>query len=106
MIRNLLASSGLALIAACATTPADLEPLDPAAFQVAFPVEEEIDHPVRIVETAVPLPLPGQMKAVASTTPEPQVSPEEAIKEGREPNASVAQVLPCYRTLDRIEKSL
>jgi 2-hydroxy-4-carboxymuconate semialdehyde hemiacetal dehydrogenase len=29
-----------------------------------------------------------------------------AIKEGREPNASVAQVLPCYRTLDRIEKSL
>jgi 2-hydroxy-4-carboxymuconate semialdehyde hemiacetal dehydrogenase len=29
-----------------------------------------------------------------------------AIRERREPNASVAQVLPCYRTLDRIEKSL
>jgi 2-hydroxy-4-carboxymuconate semialdehyde hemiacetal dehydrogenase len=29
-----------------------------------------------------------------------------AIREGREPNASVAQVLSCYRTLDRIEKSL
>ncbi|MEJ0100637.1 MAG: Gfo/Idh/MocA family oxidoreductase [Pseudomonadota bacterium] len=29
-----------------------------------------------------------------------------AIKEGREPNASLAQVLPAYRTLDRIEKSL
>jgi 2-hydroxy-4-carboxymuconate semialdehyde hemiacetal dehydrogenase len=29
-----------------------------------------------------------------------------AIAEGREPNASVAQVLPAYRTLDRIEKSL
>jgi 2-hydroxy-4-carboxymuconate semialdehyde hemiacetal dehydrogenase len=29
-----------------------------------------------------------------------------AIKEGREPNASVKQVLPAYRTLDRIEKSL
>jgi len=28
-----------------------------------------------------------------------------AIKEGREPNASVAQVLPAYRNLDRIEKS-
>jgi len=28
-----------------------------------------------------------------------------AIKEGREPNASVAQVLPAYRTLDLIEKS-
>jgi 2-hydroxy-4-carboxymuconate semialdehyde hemiacetal dehydrogenase len=29
-----------------------------------------------------------------------------AIKEGREPNASVQQVLPAYRTLDRVEKSL
>ncbi|MFI4935868.1 MAG: Gfo/Idh/MocA family oxidoreductase [Caulobacterales bacterium] len=29
-----------------------------------------------------------------------------AIAEGREPNASVAQVLPAYRTLDAIEKSL
>lgn len=29
-----------------------------------------------------------------------------AIREGREPNASVAQVLPAYETLDRIEKSL
>jgi 2-hydroxy-4-carboxymuconate semialdehyde hemiacetal dehydrogenase len=29
-----------------------------------------------------------------------------AIREGREPNASVEQVLPCMRTLDRLEKSL
>ena len=29
-----------------------------------------------------------------------------AIKEGREPNSSFAQVLPCYQTLDKIEKSL
>jgi 2-hydroxy-4-carboxymuconate semialdehyde hemiacetal dehydrogenase len=29
-----------------------------------------------------------------------------AIAEGREPNASVAQVLPAYETLDRIEQSL
>ena len=29
-----------------------------------------------------------------------------AIKEGREPNSSSAQVLPCYQTLDKIEKSL
>ena len=29
-----------------------------------------------------------------------------AIREGREPNASVAQVLPCYRTLDRLERAL
>ena len=29
-----------------------------------------------------------------------------AIREGREPNSSVAQVLPCYETLDRLEKQL
>ena len=29
-----------------------------------------------------------------------------AIREGREPNASVAQVLPAMETLDRIERSL
>ncbi len=29
-----------------------------------------------------------------------------AIREGREPNASVAQVLPCYRTLHRLEQQL
>ncbi len=29
-----------------------------------------------------------------------------AIREGREPNASVTQVLPCYRTLDGLERQL
>jgi 2-hydroxy-4-carboxymuconate semialdehyde hemiacetal dehydrogenase len=29
-----------------------------------------------------------------------------AIREGRDPNSSVAQVLPCYRVLDRLEKQL
>ena len=29
-----------------------------------------------------------------------------AIREGREPKASVAQVLPCYRTLDALERQL
>ena len=29
-----------------------------------------------------------------------------AIRDGREPNASVAQVLPAYQTLDRLEKTL
>jgi 2-hydroxy-4-carboxymuconate semialdehyde hemiacetal dehydrogenase len=29
-----------------------------------------------------------------------------AIREGREPNASVAQVLPCYRTLHELERKL
>src|SRR5262249_57557863 len=30
----------------------------------------------------------------------------EAIREGREPNASVAMVLPCYRTLHQLEQQL
>jgi 2-hydroxy-4-carboxymuconate semialdehyde hemiacetal dehydrogenase len=29
-----------------------------------------------------------------------------AITEGREPNASVAKVLPCYRVLDQLERQL
>jgi 2-hydroxy-4-carboxymuconate semialdehyde hemiacetal dehydrogenase len=29
-----------------------------------------------------------------------------AIREGREPNASVAMVLPCYRTLHQLEQQL
>jgi 2-hydroxy-4-carboxymuconate semialdehyde hemiacetal dehydrogenase len=29
-----------------------------------------------------------------------------AIKEGREPNASVAKVLPCYRVLHRLDQQL
>jgi 2-hydroxy-4-carboxymuconate semialdehyde hemiacetal dehydrogenase len=29
-----------------------------------------------------------------------------AIREGREPNSSVAQVLPCYRTLQKLEQQL
>ncbi|MET0336377.1 MAG: Gfo/Idh/MocA family oxidoreductase [Caulobacter sp.] len=29
-----------------------------------------------------------------------------AIREGREPNSSVAQVLPCYRVLDKLDKQL
>jgi 2-hydroxy-4-carboxymuconate semialdehyde hemiacetal dehydrogenase len=29
-----------------------------------------------------------------------------AVRDGREPNSSVAQVLPCYRVLDQLEKQL
>jgi 2-hydroxy-4-carboxymuconate semialdehyde hemiacetal dehydrogenase len=29
-----------------------------------------------------------------------------AIREGREPNASVAQVLPCYQVLHQLEQQL
>ena len=30
----------------------------------------------------------------------------DAIRKGREPNSSVAQVLPCYRVLDALEQQL
>ena len=29
-----------------------------------------------------------------------------AIREGREPNSSVAKVLPCYEVLDQLERQL
>jgi 2-hydroxy-4-carboxymuconate semialdehyde hemiacetal dehydrogenase len=29
-----------------------------------------------------------------------------AIREGREPNSSVAKVLPCYEVLDQLEQQL
>src|SRR5690606_41369629 len=29
-----------------------------------------------------------------------------AIREGREPNSSIAQVLPCYQVLDQLEQQL
>ena len=97
MLRILLASSALALTTACATTRS--EPLDPAAFVAATPVEDKADYPALIVETAVPLPLPGQMMPVGirtTTNPDgsvtrtysrtvsaPSVSPAEAIRQGR-----------------------
>ena len=98
MLRLLLATSALALTTACATT--ELEPIDPAAFIAATPIEDDTDYPVEIVETAVALPLPGQMMPVgASITTSPDgsvtrrytrtvtrdaVSPNEAIRQGRQ----------------------
>ena len=90
MIRLLLAGTALALTTACATT--ELEPIDAAAFVEAHPLEEEVDLPVEIVETAIPLPLPGQMMPVSEgetrrtymRTVTASASPAEAIEEGRE----------------------
>ena len=90
MIRLPLALTALALTTACATT--ELVPIDGTAFVEAQPLEEEVDLPVEIVETAVPLPLPGQMMPVSdsetrrpfSRTVTTSASPAEAIEEGRE----------------------
>ena len=91
MLRLLLATSALALTTACATT--ELEPIDPAAFVAATPIEDDTDYPVEIVETAVPLPLPGQMmrvgevserRRITRTTVSSSASPRETIARGRE----------------------
>lgn len=81
MIRILLTGSALALTTACATSAPDV--LNASDFIAAVPLEEEV-RPVEIVETAIPLPLPGQMKPVTANAEPPDASPEEAIREGRE----------------------
>lgn len=79
-----LTASALALVAACATT--ELEPLESSDFVAAMPiVEETAPRPVEIVETSVPLPLPGQMKQITTSTENaPTISPRQAIYEGRQ----------------------
>ena len=90
MNRLLITASALVLLSACATT--ELEPIDPGAFMAATPVGNETDRPALIVETAVPLPLPGQMMPVAETStrrPDPgtvadsSTSPTDTITQGR-----------------------
>lgn len=82
MIRILLTGSALALTTACTTSAPDV--LYASDFIAAVPLEEEEVRPVEIVETAIPLPLPGQMKPVTAKAEPPDASPEEAIGEGRE----------------------
>ena len=50
----------------------------------------------------------SNIKPGVAATISPGVNAEfvAAIREGREPNASVAQVLPCYRVLDALELQL
>ena len=91
MIRLLLATSALALTTACATTNTSLPSIDENAFKAAIAVTEQDQRPVEIVETAIPLPLPGQMMPVGAgiaTNPDgsvtrSSVSPTEAIQQGR-----------------------
>jgi P-type conjugative transfer protein TrbG len=90
MKRFLMSASALVLLSACATT--ELAPIDPGAFVAATPVESETDRPALIVETAVPLPLPGQMMPVSETSPgrvnpgtveSASPSPTDTITQGR-----------------------
>ena len=84
MIRPTLMASALALTSACATAPVSgFSASEIFDFTEAALVEDTPLHPVEIVETATPLPLPGQMKPV-SEVPEPsgKASPTEAVSEG------------------------
>jgi type IV secretion system protein TrbG len=90
MNRFLMSASALVLLSACATT--EITPIDLGAFVAATPVENEPDRPALIVETAVPLPLPGQMMPVsepAARRADPSAiegsstSPTDTIAQGR-----------------------
>ncbi|MEQ9506431.1 MAG: P-type conjugative transfer protein TrbG [Hyphomonas sp.] len=84
MTRFLLASSATALLAACATPPPPAPVIDTGNFIAAIPLAEPKPERVEIVETAIALPLPGQLKPVepAAGKKSPK-TPTAAIKEGR-----------------------
>ena len=92
MIRLLLTSSALTLIAACATPAAQIMPDETRPFIAASQAEEIIERPVEIVSVAEALPLPGQLKPVSGALagqtekdqePAPPIAPEAAIEQGR-----------------------
>jgi len=84
MNRFLLASSATALLAACATPPPPEPVVNSGDFVAAIPLEEPKPERVEIVETAIALPLPGQLKpAPPEAETKPPQSPAATIREGR-----------------------
>ena len=85
MIRRLLLTSSLAALSACVTPPAPEPTFEDAAFVAAIPLEEPTPERVEIVETPVPLPLPGQMKPLDAKPAKPAkpLAPGKAIEKGR-----------------------
>ena len=85
MIRHLFIASTLAGLVACATPPAPEPAFSDAAFIAAIPQEDPKPERVEIVETAIPLPLPGQMKPVDRNVARPAqpLAPDAAIEKGR-----------------------
>ncbi|MDP3401372.1 MAG: P-type conjugative transfer protein TrbG [Brevundimonas sp.] len=92
MTRLALTLPALLLTVACATVPAEWPALDGAGdFAPAILVAEPPPRAVEIVETAMPLPLPGQLKPLPGSQEKPNPSsPVAAITEG----TSAARVEP------------
>ena len=82
---RLLLTASLAALSACATAPMPEPVFEEAAFFAATALEEPAPQIVEVVETAVPLPLPGQMKPLAQgdTSTAPALPPDRAVEEGR-----------------------
>jgi type IV secretion system protein TrbG len=85
-----LALAALLASAACTGVPAPPVYVDQAAFVPAQLADETPDRPVEIVETALPLPLPGQLKPLPPSRKPAPVSPVAAIAQG----ASAARIEP------------
>lgn len=81
-MRLFIAPALLSLAAGCASAPAD-DGFSHLGFVGAVPAEEDTLHPVEIVETPVPLPLPGQIKEIIPADLRPERPPAEAVAEGR-----------------------
>ncbi|MFN3314146.1 MAG: P-type conjugative transfer protein TrbG [Hyphomonas sp.] len=85
MIRPALIASSFSLMAACASAPPPEPDFAAGAFIAAIPVAAPEPARVEIVETAIPLPLPGQMKPVGADIARPAaaIAPDKAVREGR-----------------------
>ncbi|WP_084399025.1 P-type conjugative transfer protein TrbG [Henriciella aquimarina] len=84
MLRMSLATAALALTAACASSHPQAEPPAPGVFIAATPAEDTAAGEVEFIEKPVPLPLPGQLKAItARAAPGPASLPDETVRKGR-----------------------
>lgn len=84
MIRTIGFASAIALSTACTTVPTVAE-LESAGFVEAARLDDTPQRAVEIVETPMPLPLPGQMKPVEGTkrtVTRVYTSPTETIRKG------------------------
>lgn len=84
------ALAALLMAPACTAIPAHPAEETPPSFVPALLADAPPDRPVEIVETALPLPLPGQLKPLAPARKPAPASPVAAITEG----ASAARIEP------------